>query len=357
MIEFNPIRKTSVDADNASSKLNLIKNITVKDKVNNLLLIRSANECLEQAKNQPIPKMLFSEFWHQGELSILFADTNIGKSILSVQIANAISSGKAIRGFKMEAAKQVVLYFDFEMGIKQFEKRYSANYTNHYQFDDNFLRIEINPNCMDYEDFERTLFEAIEDAIGKYDAKVLIVDNLTYLKSQTTETAKEALPLMKALKGIKLRHNLSILALAHTPKRSPFQPITHNDLAGSKHLANFADSIFAIGASNQDKSLRYIKQLKARDTEIIYDTQNVILCEVSQPTNFLGFEFVDFAAESEHLKPLNDNEHHGIEASIITLQESEPNISRYEIAQRLGINQMKVKRTLEKQESATTLIY
>ena len=35
--------------------------------------------------------MLFGKFWHQRELCILFADINVGKSVLAMQIGNAIA--------------------------------------------------------------------------------------------------------------------------------------------------------------------------------------------------------------------------------------------------------------------------
>lgn len=312
------------------------------------LNIRSANETLRMASTKPIPRMLFSELWHEGEICILFADTNIGKSILSVQIADSISRGESIRGFRLEASKQVVLYFDFEMSMKQFEKRYSNNYTSHYEFDDRFLRIDINPDCTSFDNFEKTLFESIEKAIVIYNAKVLIIDNLTWLKTETTESAKEALPLMKQLKELKVKHGLSLLILAHTPKRSPYNPIGINDMAGSKHLANFADSIFAIGKSHKDGALRYIKQIKARDTDVVFDSDNVILCEISKPFNFLGFEFTGFGNERDHLRITSSDETDQTEMLIMELRSSEPSISKYEIAKRLGINQMKVKRVLDK---------
>jgi hypothetical protein len=138
------------------------------------------------------------------------------------------------------------------------------------------------------------------------------------------------------------------LALAHTPKRNLSLPITKNDLAGSKHLSNFADSVFTIGESSKDKSLRYIKQLKARATEIIYDSENIIVCEITQPHNFLGFEFLDFSDEREHLKIQTDNEHTNLDNSILELKKLEQSISNYEIAKRLNTNKMKVKRVLER---------
>lgn len=329
-------------------KIESPKPFSKKVEFDEFLNIRSANETMRLASAKPIPQMLFSELWHEGEICILFADTNIGKSILSVQIADSISRGEPIRGFRLEAQPQVVLYFDFEMSMKQFEKRYSDNYTRHYDFDERFLRIDINPDCTSFDDFEKTLFVSIEKAIVIYNAKVLIIDNLTWLKTETTESAKEALPLMKQLKELKVKHSLSLLILAHTPKRSPYNPIGINDMAGSKHLANFADSIFAIGKSHRDGSLRYIKQIKARDTDVVFDSDNIILCEISKPFNFLGFEFSGFGREREHLYLPSSDETDQTEMLIMELRSSEPSISRYEIAKRLGINQMKVKRVLDK---------
>jgi len=324
------------------------KSVIKKVEFDNFLNIRSANDTMRLASSKPIPKMLFSELWHEGEICILFADTNIGKSILSVQIADSISRGQAVRGFRLEAEQQVVLYFDFEMSIKQFEKRYSNNYAQHYDFDNRFLRIDINSDCTSFDDFEKTLFNSIEKAIVIYNAKILIIDNLTWLKTETTESAKEALPLMKQLKELKVKHGLSLLILAHTPKRSPYNPIGINDMAGSKHLANFADSIFAIGKSHREGSLRYIKQIKARDTDVVFDSDNVILCEISKPYNFLGFEFTGFGRERDHLSLPSTDESDKTEMLIMELRSAEPSISKYEIAKRLGINQMKVKRVLDK---------
>ena len=65
-------------------------------------IVKPANTWIEEAKLRPIPKMLFAEFWCEREVSVLFADTNVGKSILAVQIADSISSGHCIEGFKLE---------------------------------------------------------------------------------------------------------------------------------------------------------------------------------------------------------------------------------------------------------------
>ncbi len=307
-----------------------------------LFTIQTANSWIEQAKSRPIPKMLFSEFWYESEVCILFSDTNLGKSILAVQIANSISRGEHIPGFKLEADKQSVLYFDFELTEKQFQNRYAIDYENAYRFDDNLLRVEINPDSdiPDELTFEKFLSNSLETLIIERNSKILVIDNLTYLRTET-EKAKDALPLMKELKALKNKYHLSLLILAHTPKRDLSKPITRNDLQGSKMLINFCDSSFSIGESSTDKGVRYIKMIKARNTEIVYDAENVCVCQIAKPHNFLQFEFLDFGSESHHLKAVTEKEKEELEGQIAELIQTEPGISAYAIAKKLCKNESK----------------
>jgi len=317
-----------------------------------LFTVKTASRWIEQAKTRPIPQMLFGEFWFEGELCILFADTNLGKSILAVQIGNSISKGEQIQGFKLETSKQPILYFDFELTEKQFEGRYSVKneiekrYEQHYTFDENFIRVEINPEATipEAQTFEDYLNHSLERSITETGAKVLIIDNLTYLKNET-EKAKDALPLMKHLKALKNKYGLSILALAHTPKRDLSKPITRNDLQGSKMLINFCDSSFSIGESHSDKNLRYLKQIKQRNTEQIYDGENVCVCQIDKPLNFLLFEFVNFGKEFEHLKLHTEKDKENLNDKVSELKQQ--GRSFREIGAELGISHMKVSRILK----------
>ena len=347
----NPIR---IDREAAKK---LITNFGFKDieqavnetstpDIKGLFTVKTASRWIEQAKTRPIPKMLFGEFWFEGELCILFADTNLGKSILAVQIGNSISRGEQIRGFKLETQKQPILYFDFELSDKQFENRYSIKFEQHYCFDDNFIRVEINPDAEipENQNIENFLNQSLERSIIETGAKVLIIDNLTYLKNET-EKAKDALPLMKHLKALKNKYGLSILALAHTPKRDLSKPITRNDLQGSKMLINFCDSSFSIGESHSDKNLRYIKQIKQRNTEQIYDADNVCVCQIDKPLNFLLFEFVNFGKEWEHLKQQTEKDKESLNEKVTELKQQGRSLR--EIGAELGISHMKVKRVLD----------
>ena len=72
-------------------------------------------------------------------------------------------------------------------------------------------------------------------------------------------------------------------------------------------LINFCDSSFTIGESNLGNSFRYLKQIKQRNSEQIYHTENVIVCQITKNENYLQFEFNDFGSEHEHLRQKSDN--------------------------------------------------
>ncbi|MCH2045975.1 MAG: AAA family ATPase [Saprospiraceae bacterium] len=94
----------------------------------NFFQVRTMNEVIEEAKQQEVPNMLFSELWFEQEICLFFAGSNTGKSIIAIQIADSISRGEAIEGFKLESPAQKVLYIDYELQPKQLEKRYSEHY-------------------------------------------------------------------------------------------------------------------------------------------------------------------------------------------------------------------------------------
>lgn len=329
---------------------NLTHQPDVFDDEDELFTIQTANTWLAQANKRPVPKMLFGQFWYEGELCILFADSNLGKSILAVQIANAISSGDSVNPFDCEAEMQPVLYFDFELTEKQFEARYSINYSDHYEFSNQLYRSEMNPNSempTGFKDFDEYLSACFERSIVQTGSKVLVIDNLTYLRGEN-EKAKDALPLMKHLKALKNRYGLSILALAHTPKRDMSQELNRNDLQGSKMLMNFCDSAFAIGESVLDKGMRYLKQIKQRNTDQVYGTDNVCICVINKPSNFLKYEFTGYGVEADHLrKPKygKGNEHMD---EVLKLREE--GLTLKEIGAKFGLSFQQVDRLIKKAE-------
>ena len=167
------------------------------------LIIKSANQWIDDAKSKSIPKKIFGPFWYEEELCILFADTNQGKSLLAVQIIDSITKGVPTLGVEMDLKASKVIYFDLELTAKQFEMRYAQYDTgrdilfDHFEFSELFLRAEINPYGFDesIEEYESFLFKEIENQATKSGAKILVIDNLSCVISDN-EKARNTTPFL-----------------------------------------------------------------------------------------------------------------------------------------------------------------
>jgi RecA-family ATPase len=316
---------------------------------------KPASKWLEEAARAPVPKMLFDQFWFEGELCVLFASTNIGKSILAFQVAVYIASEIPNKSWKMTVRRQTVLFFDFELSKRQFAKRYSEveneRYVNLYQFPERLIRYELGevelPEGMNLVDY---YIEGIRVKVQETGARVIIIDNITWLNHRL-EKASDAGGFMQKLNKLKRQEELSILLIAHTPKRDATQPITINDLAGSAQLMNFMDSAFAIGSSTQDPQLRYIKQIKVRECEKVYGEDNVIVCMLEKVGNFLQFTFQDYSSEREHLRTYSDNDKAQRNADILELYEELKSYRK--VGEQLGVSHQTVKRVVDRANANT----
>jgi len=319
------------------------------------LIIKSANEWMDEAKTKPIPKKIFGPFWYEEELCILFADTNQGKSLLAVQIIDSVSKGVPTLGLEMELKASKVIYFDLELTAKQFEMRY-AQYDkerdilfDHFEFSDLFLRAEINPYGFDeaFEEYESFLFKEIEVQASKSGAKILVIDNLSCVISDN-EKARNTTPFLIRLNNLKKIHGWSILLIAHTPKRNLFAPISRNDIQGSKSFINLIDSCFAVGESQKDPSIKYLKQIKVRYGAFKYPSDNVLVCKIGKDSNFSSFRFLQFGKESDHLKQLSPVDKSQMKTKALELKnEGHTNVK---IAQELGVSEGAVRKWLKQIE-------
>lgn len=278
------------------------------DPANKPFIVRSANDQMDFASSIEIPRKLFSEFIFESELTILFSSAGVGKTILSYQIADSISRGKQILGFTNESEAQKVLYFDLELSPKQFQGRFvekagTGQWINNYQFSDNLFIANFQPHELPKKD------EAVEwiitnilSSVKGTNSKVVFIDNISWLATQGLEASRDAGKLMKQLDKLKKEHNLTLIVLAHTPKKRRGERMELMDLAGSASVGNFIDSCFTINWSNydSDKNSRYIKQVKSRSSETIYHDNNVITCKIEKIyPNFTGIRVIDLELGDE----------------------------------------------------------
>ena len=142
-----------------------------------VLTIKSANDWIEEEAKRPDPKSYFHELIVEQENTVLFASSNVGKSILAVQIAEDI------------ALTRKVYYVDLELSDKQFQQRYTDLETGEiHVFPPNFMRAELNPEKIGGASLDQDILASIE-IVAEQGVKYVIVDNVSLLCPNAEKSA------------------------------------------------------------------------------------------------------------------------------------------------------------------------
>ena len=281
-------KKPKVDIENITKAI--VENEENDTNNDDGLWMTKANKAMEKAFKIKDRESLYKRLWYESEICVLFAMSNLGKSILAVQIANEIAkSGKLVN------------YLDYELEDKQFQQRYTNNRTRQmFKFSDNLFRANLSIDfALDNNGRVERFFKKLEE-LSKKGVKIFILDNITSLVDKI-ENGDVVLDFMRRLKQLKEKYGLSILIVAHTTKKRDSTPLTQDNLAGSKKLMNFVDSAFAIGKSLIETDVKYIKQLKVRYGKFTNDEDNVLLCKIVKEDNFPHFVECGNAVEKDLL--------------------------------------------------------
>ena len=189
------------------------------------------------------PRQIFGHFLYEGEMSILFGDAGVGKSILASDIAFFVGGGgHTWEG--LETPNIPTLYIDLGMSTKQFVSRYK---TAEPYIPDIFHRAMIDPTELS----EKEILPEVTRLIAGMQStdnppKFIIVDNITNGFGTMTASTKMR-NLLSEFKNLKDKFGLTILLIANPKKRKSWSAINLNDLGGWTNHLNFIDSVFAIG--------------------------------------------------------------------------------------------------------------
>ena len=258
-----------------------------------IITVKSGKELLsDMGKPDKAPRQIFGQYLYEGELSILFGDIGVGKSILAYDIAFFVSGG----GHKWEGLESPnipTLYIDLAMSTKQFVSRYK---TAEPYIPDTFHRAMIDSTKLSEKEI---LPEVTRLIVGTQSTdnppKFIIVDNITNGFGTMTAATKMR-DLLSELKNLKEKFGLTMLLIANS-KKQKLRIIKLNDLGGWTNHINFIDSIFAISSSQVGNEFKYIKQIKSRADE---KTDEVTTLKITKEP-YLSMHYINYTYEDAHI--------------------------------------------------------
>jgi len=295
------------EGKNKVPSLETLKDLTrANAPIKKTFIVKSVNEFVDDAKNLPPAKSYINGMIADNDLCILFGPSGAGKSTLAFQLAAMVSSGRNIGGLTTEQSAQSVYWFDFEYNVRQVS-RIAKDET----FSHNLKRVILD--VLNYEGDNELLVEVanmIEEIAQSGLKSLIIIDNITALMSNT-ERASDAAKLLKVLNKIKFKYPyITLIVIAHTPKRRHIEEINTSSLLGSANLTNLVDSMIAINYSAKGSNIRYIKELKTRFESFVHNSVNIIECQFeSEPFTHLQVRGYDTEERNtDTLQQISENE-------------------------------------------------
>lgn len=260
-----------------------------------------ANECLFENEKLAVPSPVFDEFWRFGELAMLFGAPGTGKSVLAVQLADALARGRGMDGFDMQEKGRKVLYVDLDGTDIQFNIRCVAPQPGDkrplvHTFSERFSRA--CPPDTDPEKFEPWL----RRAIAKVGAWIVIIDSIDAFR-QTADGTRDTLKVMRSIKPLAEELGVSILVLTDSGEPGHSGLVAERDLKRSRILCGVADSVFALGRHPRIRGRYYLVQTRSRNSAIYWTEPNPPMCSLGRSeTGLLSFIF------DERFQPRFDKE-------------------------------------------------
>lgn len=225
------------------------------------------------------PREMFDSFWREGELALMFGAAGVGKSLLAVQVADALAGPSPIEGFRMSRSRYKVLYVDLRHSDRQFAERYSY-WVEHRKLG------HVRKTCKFAKNLYRSrpplgeeLCEWIAGQIAEHSFNVVIVDDLTALK-KTHDGVREMLAAMRGLKRLCDELGVSVLAIACSNEPASTRQVSDRDLKHASVLCDVADTVFAIGRSRGDG--RFIFQTRSRNADIDWTVDKAFSAKIAR---------------------------------------------------------------------------
>lgn len=262
--------------------------MTADIEIDSTRLPRKVNDCFKVAKRYVPPRLVFDEFWSEGEMALFFGAAGTGKSVLAMQIAEAIARGRAMDGFDMQLARQKVLYVDLVLSDAQIETRYTfrdakSGRVRQYKFSENLYR-----DCPPSSD---GLCKWLRLMVAKNGFRIVVIDDLSAIR-QTYDGTRETLKLLRELKQVKDELGLSLLVLSSAREPGRGGLVGEADMQRSRVLCDAADSVFAVGLNPSHACDRYLVQTRSRNSVIRWRHGNAPACRMNRSKDgFLSFKF------------------------------------------------------------------
>lgn len=206
----------------------------------------------------PVHYDLVEGLMHEQSVNFLSGEEGCGKSLLAMNLAISVASGKPnFLGYNITKHGKV-LFLNNELGFPDFLIRFQKMSVglNPEQLD-NFITPTTVPPLNEY-------YSELDELLAAEKPCLLVLDCLYWSHDLKENDSSEMKSLMRQLISLRDKHRLCILVVHHTKKGSRYQKMHNDNMRGAGVFGSATDSVFQFRRSAIDDTKRLFKPTKLR---------------------------------------------------------------------------------------------
>ena len=213
-----------------------------------------------------MPEPIIDDLFFKKDILGIAGGTNVGKSVISLQLATCLSMGVPFLNFRVPKARKV-MHVQFELKDESFTQlleRTAGRVLNDYPVEAG--RFEKNFRILS--DGQRDVFadkwEAIDNNLTFDPCEVLVVDNLYTSTDKNVSKNDDVMDLLRTMVNLKNKHKVAIVMVSHHKKMGEASPLDVSHMLGGSAYTNHLDGIVQLASSSRMPGLKVMKITKVR---------------------------------------------------------------------------------------------
>jgi RecA-family ATPase len=270
----------------------------------NYFNIRSFDKVINDGIKKRERKQIAGVFLYEDTNTMLFSRTNVGKSLLSFQIAFHAATGTSISdahpAMVNKCTPKRVLIVDMELEDRDISERHQVAIDGPLRnlLIENLAYVHENENAKPLYQF--ALLEKIEEAAIQHNAELVIIDNITKIAPDLLKS-NEVSQVIEVLKRTRQKTNCSFLVIAHTTKGDPRTAINPTSYYGSAMIQNFFSEISFLDATKTPQQFMWVHAKTKK--QLCYDQTVPVFLRGAHPQCGIGFNFIQFDERQDIMLP------------------------------------------------------
>ena len=228
--------------------------------------MRSYTPAQFMEKFNVMPEPIIDDLFFERDLLGIAGGTNVGKSVLSFQLAMSLALGVPFLAFRVPKPRKV-MHVQFELKDESFKmmmQRNAQHVLAQYPIEANYWNDNMTLLSTGQSEVFQDKWESIDNNLTFQKHDVLIVDNLYTSTAMDTSKNTDVMNLLRTIVDIKNKHKVAIVIVSHHKKMGEQTPLDVSHMLGGSAYSNHLDGILQLATAKRANDLKVMKITKLR---------------------------------------------------------------------------------------------